>query len=529
MTTATDGSDPRPQPFSPSVATPAGHWSLRTRLTLFIALAIAVVIGVTTYVQSRVVERTLEAELVDAARLTVFAVADDLRLRSGPYNADEVRAALQEFIEAMPELGSISVITIEAGTPALFASTSSSERADALEIGQRAITRGSLVWDEQSGSVRILAVPLVHEGRLFGAVAVTVSFDALDRLRNSGRVVAVWSTVISVAALFILVELLVRYFIHRPIGAILATVRDVSGGILSARVPPIRDDEIGAVAGGLNRMLADLEGLQTGLQQRVEQATEELRARNRELLEMYQEMFALREELGRAQQLAAVGETTSAVAHEIGTPLNLASGHIQLLMEEQGPASPVTRRLRVADEQIAKVTAIVRDLLARSRRRPARERIAPGQLISRLCTLVQPAMGSARVDLAFEPAEVPDIDADAAQLELALLNLVSNALDAMPQGGHLTIRLGRDHDRVTIAVADTGTGMAPELVERVFEPWVTTKPPGRGTGLGLSIARTVILEHDGHMTLTSAPGRGTTVLVDLPVAAPDTKEPSAHA
>ena len=529
MIEGTDGSEARPRHTSPSVATPPARWSLRTRLALFTALTIAVVIGATTYVQSRVVERTLEAELVDAARLTALAVADDLELRSGPYNADEMRAAIQEFIDAMPELGSISVITIEAGKPGLFASTSSSERTDALEIGQRAITRRSLVWGEQSGSVRILAVPLVHDARTFGAVAVTVSFDALYRLRNSGRVIAAWSTVISVAALFVLVELLVRYFIHRPIGAILATVRDVSGGILSARVPAIRDDELGAVADGLNHMLTDLESLHTGLQQRVGQATQELRMRNRELLEMYQEMFALREELGRAQQLAAVGETTSAVAHQIGTPLNLVSGYIQLLMEEQGPASPVTRRLRVAEEQIGKVTAIVQDLLARSRRRLVRERIAPRQLLSRLCTLVQPAMGSARVDLVFEPAEVPDIDADAAQLELALLNLVSNALDAMPQGGQLTIRLGRDNGRVTMAVADTGTGMVPELVERAFEPWVTSKPPGRGTGLGLSIARTVIVEHGGHMTLTSAPGCGTTVLVDLPAAAPETKEATVHA
>jgi signal transduction histidine kinase len=523
-----DGRDAAPPLKTPGVASSATRWSLRTRLGLLIALAIALVIGATTYVQSRVVERTLESELVDAARLTALAVADDLQLRNGPFNADEMRAALHEFIDAMPELGSISVITLEAGSPVLYASTSSSEPADALKMGRRAITAKTLVWGQRSGSVRILAVPLVHDAQVFGAVAVTVSFDTVYRLRNSGRVIAVWSTVISVAALFILVELLVRYFIHRPIGAILGTVRDVSGGVLSARVPPIRDDEIGAVADGLNAMFDDLESLHTGLQQRVAQATEELRVRNRDLLSMYQEMFALREELGRAQQLAAVGETTSAVAHQIGTPLNLVSGHIQLLIEEQGPESPVSRRLRVAEEQIGKVTSIVRDLLARSRRRLARERIAPRHLISRLCTLVQPAVESAGVDLVFEPADVPDIDADLAQLELALLNLVSNALDAMPEGGRLTIRLTHVSDRVVIAVEDTGAGMSPELVERAFDPWVTTKPPGRGTGLGLSIARTVIVEHGGHVTLTSSPGRGTIVLVDLPAVVLEAKEVAAH-
>jgi two-component system NtrC family sensor kinase len=528
MSDATATGDRSARQYSPGEAERPRTWSLRTRLAALLALAIAVVIGATTYLQSRAVEGTLEAEIIDTARLTALAVADDLELRKDPFNRENIHAALLEFIDAVPELGSISVVIVDAGRPTLFATTAASERADLMSVARQAIARKEPAWGDPVGQVRVLAVPIVRAGKTVGAVAVTVSFESLHRLRNTGRVIAVWSTVISVAALFVLVELMVRILIHRPIAAIRETVRDVSRGVLSARAPRLRDDEIGAVAAGLNEMLVDLEDLHAGLQQRVNQSTEELRARNRELLETYSQMYQLREELGRAQQLAAVGETTSTVAHQIGTPLNLVSGHIQLLMEEQGPASPITRRLHIAQEQLEKVTGIVQELLARSRRELVRERVALGPLLEHLLALVRPAAESAGVQLVFEPVDVARVDADVGQLELALLNLVSNALDAMPGGGQITMTLGQAGDRVVVTVTDTGVGMAAALVDRVFEPWVTTKPAGRGTGLGLSIARGVVVEHGGQITVTSTPGAGTTFVVELPAAQDGTRKAEDH-
>jgi two-component system NtrC family sensor kinase len=280
---------------------------------------------------------------------------------------------------------------------------------------------------------------------------------------------------------------------------------------------------------GLNAMLGEMHDLHTGLQRRIAQSTVDLRTRNRELLDMYQQMFQLREELGRAQQLAAVGETTSTVAHQIGTPLNLVSGHIQVLIEEQGPDSPVTRRLQIAEEQIRKVTAIVASLLDRSRRDLDRAPADLAQLLGRLCALVQPALESAGVRLTFETEPAAPIDADVAQLELALLNLISNALDAMPHGGRLMIRVTSHTDHVSVAVTDTGVGVPAALVERIFEPWVTTKPPGEGTGLGLSIARRVVVEHGGRISVRSEEGSGSTFVVELPIRGVPARDEAAHA
>ena len=111
---------------------------------------------------------------------------------------------------------------------------------------------------------------------------------------------------------------------------------------------------------------------------------------------------------------------------------------------------------------------------------------------------------------------LPGVAANEAQLQLALLNLVTNALDAMPQGGVLTLAVDETAHGVRIRVHDTGSGIPAEMLPRIFDPWVTTKPAGRGTGLGLTITRDVVTALGGTITAASAPGDGTTFIIDLP-------------
>ena len=487
-------------------------------MAVFVAVAIAGVISVTTYLELRQFERAVEDELREAGRLTAIAVADDLELREGLLRPDDLARHLHEFIDQAPEIHSVSVVTLTPSGPSIFTSTSATPADDALEAGRLAIERRDLVWGRQTGAIRCLAVPLTRDGRLFGSVAVSVSFGSLDRLRTTGRTLAFWATLVAWVILFILMEVLARSYILRPISRIRETMREAGEGRVSVRVPVDRQDELGAIAAGLNHMLVQIETLHGSLQRRVSDATTELIARNRELMDLYPQMFRLREQLGRAQQLAAVGETASVVAHQVGTPLNLISGHIQVLIEEQGPNSPVTRRLQIAEEQIRKVTSTVRGLLARSRHPIEREMVDLTVLIRRMCTLFQPAIEAAGVALALDCDVVPGVQADALQLELALLNLISNALDAMPSGGQLAVSVHAGPDTVAIEIGDTGSGIRPELIDHVFDAWVTTKAEGRGTGLGLSIARSVVTEHGGSIRVRSTPGAGSVFTVELPVS-----------
>jgi signal transduction histidine kinase len=165
------------------------------------------------------------------------------------------------------------------------------------------------------------------------------------------------------------------------------------------------------------------------------------------------------------------------------------------------------------------VTAIVRAALDSSR--PAaipHERTDLDALVRRVCQMAGPMLQEAGVQVEVTGDPTAEVMADPLQLELALLNLISNSVDAMASGGKLTVRLGRVNDRLRLEVEDTGSGISPELLAHIFDPWVTTKTLGKGSGLGLSIARQVIASHGGTIRAENRPGTGAAFTIDLPAA-----------
>jgi signal transduction histidine kinase len=186
-----------------------------------------------------------------------------------------------------------------------------------------------------------------------------------------------------------------------------------------------------------------------------------------------------------------------------------------------GEASPLAPRLAIIEEQVTKVTATVRTLLDRSRRMGPRVRTTARDLLQRVCDAIRPNLDAAGIRLNVHLSPGPtELLVDTTSLELALLNLMSNAVDAMPNGGSLAVRVvPLATSRVQVEITDSGHGIPPELLVRIFEPWVTTKKPGHGTGLGLAITRDVIAANGGTISVTSRVGRGTTFTIELPGAA----------
>jgi signal transduction histidine kinase len=250
----------------------------------------------------------------------------------------------------------------------------------------------------------------------------------------------------------------------------------------------------------------------------VTEATSDLRRSNDDLVKSYQRMFALRESLARAEQTAAAGQTAATLAHQIGTPLNLISGYVQMMREDESCDARADDRLRSMEDQIRRVTGHIRATLDAVRRPTLpREPILPGPLLHRLVETARPRLAAAKIALDARIGErLPFVLGDAIRLELALLNIVNNALDALSNGGTLTIvGEARGHD-LHVEIGDTGSGIAAELLPRIFDPWITTKPAHQGTGLGLSIARDVITGHGGRIDVASTPGVGTIFTIDLP-------------
>ena len=499
--------------------------SLRLRLALLVAIVVSAVIAAEGFLETRSFERGVRDDLLRAAGATARAVADDVELRN-PSQMRDIPALLRDFLATAPTLRDIAVFTGDASGLTLLARTSAGAVDDILPAARAAAARGERVWADR-GELQTVAEPVTRQDRAVGAVTVTTSLAPLDQLVVRGRQVTLWFAIPAVVVLTVLVDLLARRLVHEPIESIRQTMRRAGGGDLLARASVDRPDELGDVAAGLNEMLARIERLQANLQERVDEATGGLREANTSLVASYQRVLALREELARAGQLAALGQMAANVAHQVGTPLNLVSGYVQLMLEESSSDPRALHRLRALDTQIKRVADAVRSMLD-SARRPHLERamVDVRALVENICEMARPALRAAGVEVHVDvQGDIAPILADPVQLEVALLNLVSNSLDAMPGGGRLDIGLAPGPDGLRLTVADTGTGIAADVLPRVFEPWVTTKPAGKGSGLGLSITKDAIESHGGSITVRSEAERGTVFAIQLPSGSTGQGEP----
>lgn len=230
---------------------------------------------------------------------------------------------------------------------------------------------------------------------------------------------------------------------------------------------------------------------------------------------------ALEDQVLRAQKLAAVGLLAAGIAHEINNPLSGVVGYSRLLLEK--PLDPAVRekveKIAASGERCRKIVEGVL-LFSRQREGGGRERrpVELGALIDRVISIGEYQWRMHNVRILREGASAARAAGDAQQLEQVLLNLLSNAVDAMPRGGRVRIVLGREEGRVRLEISDEGTGIAPEILGRIFDPFFSTKEIGKGTGLGLAISYGIIKDHGGDILVRSQPGQGTTFTILLPEA-----------
>jgi signal transduction histidine kinase len=248
------------------------------------------------------------------------------------------------------------------------------------------------------------------------------------------------------------------------------------------------------------------------------------------------------QQLRQAQKMEAIGQLTGGVAHDFNNVLSVILGNLELVEEELEPESKLKPDINIAIRAVNRGAELTQRLLAFARRQALQPSpVDANRLIQGMTNLLQRTLG--------ETIEIDVVSAaglwaclvDAGQLENALLNLAINARDAMPEGGHLTIETANiqlDDEYATaqgdvmpgnyvrFSVTDTGTGIAPHVIEHIFEPFFTTKDVGQGTGLGLSMIYGFVKQSDGHITIYSEEGHGTTVNLFLPKSAGSAEQAS---
>ena len=238
--------------------------------------------------------------------------------------------------------------------------------------------------------------------------------------------------------------------------------------------------------------------------------------RTAELRQSLLELDAAQSRLVHSERLAAIGQLASAVGHELRNPLGVLSNVFYLLRQRLGRDDAfVDRQLATGEREVAAATLIVSDLLEYSKPRQAVfEAVDVAALVDEVLSVSPPPNG---VELGRRlPPSLPPIRADRPQLRQVLLNLVSNAYDAMPEGGLLVIEADQQDDAIRFSVSDTGGGIDAEVLPRLFEPFFTTK--AKGIGLGLSVAHRIVEAHGGSLEATTRDGTGASFTITLPVA-----------
>ncbi len=508
---------------------------LTTRLVILLMLALMTITGVYEYIRlvrerERLVEQTREDQRIFAETL---ALAVSRNVRRGR-TTDELEELLGDIL-ARPGLIGVAIFDPDGRVIAYnVAPGSPPPRADEA-VRESLATQGVTSSLVTVGSKQVLRYiqPFRWPRGQAGALEIQQSLEGMQReFRRDIRERIIARLVVLIAFVLSLVAL-TRWSIARPIRALIQGARAVGRGDLPGRIEVARQDEIGELAEEFNRMAANL---QTARQEIVRQSEERLR---------------LEQEVQQAQKLAAVGMLAAEVAHEIGTPLNVVSGRAEVLERALPPEHAGRRHLAVILNQAERISGIIRALLDYTRpRRPTLREVLPVPILARVSDLLLGRCRAQGVRIHLDlPPDVPPVVGDADQLQQLFLNLLRNALDASPPGG--TIRVSEGPELVLPAegragilrgkaeapclalhIVDGGGGMSAEQLDQVFQPFFSTKRRGQGTGLGLPIAEEIVRAHRGEIEMLSILGRGTEVVVRLPLggaaaAAPETAAEAA--
>lgn len=524
---------------------------LHTKTTLLASAITLAVLGVlVALVSVRFAERVREEQKL-LAQTEADNLADHLSRMPAPRDPEQVARLAALVHGSRPDAVTVRVWERVGGLFQQVAASSPSvapaeDVPDEVKAALRSGLETRVVEARPEGSddslYRVFA-PVSDGDRLSGAVEVTERLDGAATIAWGYGRGAFWLAPLAVALITTGIFILFRHFVYRPVERMLGSMERAGAGDLSAEAPSVAEDEIGRLARGFNRMLARLREMTAErdaqnqlLERRVREATAALEERNVQLEETNLELYQTARRLTELERLAAAGQTAAQLAHEVGTPLNLISGHVQLLLASPSHDPDAERkRLETISTQIERIERIVRQMLDRTR--PEAAEMSPldlNQLLRRIFDATAPTLDASDVRLTHALArDLPPVVGDADRLQQVFINLVNNALDAMPDGGELKVTTRFIHNEgdgegaVSVEFEDTGTGMSEDVRARIFDPLYTTKARGRGTGLGLVVVRQALAEHGGRIEVESEAGAGSRFRLTFPTAAQQLVPPAA--
>jgi two-component system, NtrC family, sensor kinase len=484
--------------------------SISTRLVLVLTLIVGALMAAASFLSLRQHERALETAMRDEAR----ALAVTLQIALEEEYADGETEDAQRLIDRLrANTRTYGALLFDASGRLLMLSDSLTaeelrrppELARVLEAGEAA------EFVRAAGGQKVFSVilPIEVGGERRGAVEVVHPLAFVEADIARARLNQVATTLLLLSTIFAVVFAVLRRSLTQPVGELLGGAAAVGRGDLDYRViVPRSGGEFAQLAREFNRMADGL--------------AEQRRAALREA----EERLRLERDLRHSERLAAVGRLAAGVAHEMGAPLNVIDARAeQLLQRPDAPPETRARNLTIIRAQAERITHIVRQLLNLARGYDLR----PSALDLREVTadtLGQFEANAARagVSVEFERGEsAAVVEADEEYVRRVLLSVFENAVQAMPSGGRLRVAVEAEGGErggrrlASVSVTDTGQGIAPEDLTKIFDPFYTTKEVGQGTGLGLSVARRIVEEHGGVIEAANNAEGGATFTILLPL------------
>jgi len=450
---------------------------------------------------------TLDAALRDALRLLRSELA---RATHPNVNIGELQQAVDHAFDGPDERTDLATLPEEIKHSLAQAEDAERGLASALSGGLVALKEGrptdSVTQLDEAERLRKLAATHLNE-----AYNLELN-DLAEHQRSlqiaSGAVVTAVRWWLTFAALCLpFAAWFVHRRLYRPLADLDGGLARVADGDLTTAIAVQRADELGRLGQHFNKMTAVLRERAEDERQRAERKTQ-----------------YLQEQLIERERLAALGRMAGAIAHEVGTPLTSVLGYTQLLAKEN-LSERGRQRVRIIESQVQRMAEIIQTYLARTRGAPSEQRpIQVNELVRGTLDQLRLVVRRAGLRITFAEAQTPpQIVGDLDALHRVLVNLIQNAVDAMPAGGEITITTGTvappqaPFKGVVIEVADTGIGIPPDVLPRIFDLFFTTKPQERGTGMGLAICHEIVKAHRGRIDVASEVGRGTRMRVLLPM------------
>ena len=360
--------------------------------------------------------------------------------------------------------------------------------------------------------------PLVLRQHTIGVLGVVLPSNYLLSTGATSR--TMFSLIFSLGTVaIIVVGYRLSESIARPILRLRSISQAVAAGDLDQSTGLRRTDEIGELAYAFDSMTLRL-------RERTAEAArlyDESGQRNQELAEINARLQDTQAQLIQSEKLGAVGQLTAGIVHDVKNPLAVIKGLAEELDEEIGADATIGERLNTIRSSAARANTIVTDLLKFARQStPELKTRDMRETIETALRMTEYLARKGGIEVVADLPAIPVMSTyDAQQIEQVLINLIQNAIQAMPDGGTLRINLSQAEGALAISVQDSGFGIGPDSLKRIFDPFFTTKPEGEGTGLGLSVSYGIVTRHGGRIEVESAPGAGTIFTISLSAELPD--------